>query len=365
MQKVYIYLENGIFLEANSFGADTTAVGKLVYNNSTFGQQEIITDPSNNGLFINFTAVEIGNTGANRVDMESSKAYANGIIVRNYHDLYSNYRADMSLKEFLIEQNVIGICDIDTRYLTKTLREEGSMMMIASTKISSKDELAKELSKAKKYDEINFVKDSSTKEAYIHKSGVWNDEIQDYNKASMSDKKVLVIDYGVKKSFLNELVELGFEVEVVPASTKSQEIINNFKLGKIGGVVLSSGAGNPNILKDEVEEIKRLIEANIPIFGVGLGHYLLALANGGKVEKIKSIKYGSHPIKGDKTVEICSVNSDFEISEDIKNIANITHIKVFNDTAVALKYNNKNELSSEFTPTSNSTIYKEFTKMVK
>lgn len=100
MQKVYIYLENGIFLEANSFGADTTAVGKLVYNNSTFGQQEIITDPSNNGLFINFTAVEIGNTGANRVDMESSKAHAKGIIVRNYHDAYSNYRAEMSLKDF-------------------------------------------------------------------------------------------------------------------------------------------------------------------------------------------------------------------------------------------------------------------------
>lgn len=365
MQKVYIYLENGIFLEANSFGADTTAVGKLVYNNSTFGQQEIITDPSNTGLFINFTAVEIGNTGANRVDMESSKAHAKGIIVRNYHDSYSNYRADMSLKDFLIEQDVIGICDIDTRFLTKIIREEGSMMMIASTKISSKDELAKKLSEAKKYDEINFVKESSTKEAYIHKSGVWNSEIQEYNKAQMSDKKVLVVDFGVKKSFLSELVELGLEVEVVPASTKAEEIISSFKASKIGGVVLSGGAGNPNILTSEVAEIKKLIEANIPILAVGLGHYLLALASGVKVDKIKSIKYGSHPIKGEKTVEICGINSDFIISEDIKNIADITHIKVFNDTAVALKYKNKNELSSEFTPTSNSSICKEFAQMVK
>lgn len=365
MQKVYIYLENGTFLEADSFGANKTAIGKLVYNNSTFGQQEIITDPSSSGLFINFTAAEIGNTGANRADMESSKAHATGIIVRNYHDLYSNYRAKMSLKEFLVAQDVIGICNIDTRYLTKIVREEGSMMMIASTIISSKDELAKELSKAKKYDEINFIKDNSTKETYIHKSGIWNDEIQDYNKASMSDKKVLVVDYGVNKSFLNELVELGFEVEVVPASTKSDDIINSFKAGKIGGVVLSSGAGNPNILKDEIEEIKRLSKANIPIFAVGLGHYLLALANGEKVEKIKSIKYGSHPIKGEKSVDIYSINSDYKISKDIKNIAEITHIKVFNDTAVALKYKNKNELSSEFTPSSNSTIYKEFAKMVK
>lgn len=239
------------------------------------------------------------------------------------------------------------------------------MMMIASTKISSKEKLAKELSEAKKYDEINFVQDNSTKEPYIHKSGVWNNEIQDYNKASMSDKKVLVVDYGAKKSFLNELVELGLEVEVVPASTKSEDIINNFKTGKIGGVALSSGAGNPNILKEEIEEIKRLIEANIPILAVGLGHYLLALANGGKVEKIKSIKYGSHPIKGDKTVDIYSINSDYKISEDIKNIANITHIKAFNGTVVALKYKNKNEISSEFIPTSNSTIYKEFATMVQ
>ena len=365
MQKVYIYLENGIFLEANSFGADTTAVGKLVYNNSTFGQQEIITDPSNNGLFINFTAVEIGNTGANRVDMESSKAHAKGIIVRNYHDFYSNYRADMSLKDFLIEQNVVGICDIDTRFLTKIVREEGSMMMIASTQISSKDELAKKLSEAKKYDEINFVKESSTKEAYIHKSGVWNHETGEYNKAQMSDKKVLVIDYGVKKSFLNELVELGFEVEVVPSSTKAEDIINNFKAGKISGVVLSSGAGNPNILTNEIAEIKILIDSNIPMLAVGLGHYLLALASGVKVDKIKSIKYGSHPVRGEKTVEICSINGDFKISEDIKNIADVTHIKVFNDSAVALKYKNKNELSSEFTPTSNSSICQEFAQMVK
>jgi carbamoyl-phosphate synthase small subunit len=107
MQKVWIYLENGIFLEANLLVQIQLLLEKLVFNNSTFGQQEIITDPSNNGLFINFTAVEIGNTGANRVDMESSKAHAKGIIVRNYHDDYSNYRAEMSLKDFLIEQNVL------------------------------------------------------------------------------------------------------------------------------------------------------------------------------------------------------------------------------------------------------------------
>lgn len=365
MQKVYIYLENGIFLEANSFGAETTAIGKLVYNNATFGYQEIITDPSNAGLFVNFTAVEIGNVGANKVDFESSKAHAKGIIVRNYHDDFSSYRAEISLSDFLKEQGVMGICDIDTRYLTKLVREEGSLMMIASTSISCKDELAKKLSEAKKYEDINFVDEVSTKEVYIHKSGAWNPEIQDFNKASMSDKKVLVLDLGVKKSFLNELVEAELEVEVAPANSCANEIIEKFNAKEIGAVVISSGAGNPNILSSQIDTIKKLQEANIPLLAVGLGHYLVALANGVKVEKLKSVKYGSHPIKGEKSVEIFSINSEYKIDDSIKNIADVKYVKVFNNDLVALKYKNKDILSSEFTPVSNSPLYKEFANLVK
>ncbi|WP_418184598.1 carbamoyl phosphate synthase small subunit [Aliarcobacter vitoriensis] len=365
MQKVYIYLENGIFLEAKSFGADTTAIGKLVYNNATFGHQEIVTDPSNAGLFINFTPVEVGNVGANSVDFESSKSHAIGILVRTYHDEYSSYRAEQSLSNFLKEQGVMGICDIDTRFLTTIVREEGSMMMIASTSISNKDELAKKLSEAKKYDEIDFVSQNSTKDIYIHKSGAWNPDLQEYNKASMSDKKVLVVDLGTKKSFLNELVEAGLEVEVVPYSIKANDIIARFKSNEIGGVALSSGAGNPNILTSIVSEVKKLLDANIPLIAVGLGHYLVALANGTKVEKIKSIKYGSHPVKGEKTVEIYGINSDYKIDDSIKNLADVTYTKVFDNSLVALKYKNKDILSSEFTPVSNSPIYKEFANSVK
>lgn len=365
MQKVYIYLENGIFLEANSFGAETTAIGKLVYNNATFGYQEIITDPSNAGLFVNFTAVEIGNVGANKFDSESSKAHTKGIIVRNYHKEFSNYRAEISLADFLKEQGVIGICDIDTRYLTKVVREEGTLMMIASTSISCKDELAKKLSEAKKYDEINFVDEVSTKESYIHKSGAWNPEIQDFNKASMNDKKVLVLDLGVKKSFLNDLVEAELEVEVIPANSCANDIIEKFNAKEIGAVVISSGAGNPNILSSQIDMIKKLQDANIPLFAVGLGHYLVALANKVKVEKLKSIKYGSHPIKGEKSVEIFSMNIDYKIDDSIKNIAEIRYTKAFNNELVALKYKNKDILTTAFTPISKSPIYKEFASFIK
>lgn len=364
MQKVYIYLENGTFLEGHSFGANKTAVGKLVYNNATFGYEELITDPSNAGLFVNFTAVEIGNSGANKVDMESSKAHAAGILVRNYHDAYSNYRAEMSLAEFLKSQDLIGICDIDTRYLTKIVREEGSQMMVASTEISSKDELTKVLKDAKNYNDVNFVEAVSTKDNYIHKSGAWNNDLQDFNKANMSDKKVVVYDFGVKKSFLNELVESGLEVEVISHNTSAEEVLKRFNDKQIGGVVLSSGAGNPNIYKNEIETIKKLLDANIPMLATGLGHYLLTLASGGKIEKIKSIKAGSHPIKGEKTVEIYSINTDYEI-KDFKNYADVTYTKVFTDTAVALKYKNKDILTSEFVPGSSSPIYKEFASLVK
>jgi carbamoyl-phosphate synthase small subunit len=136
MKPVWIYLENGTFLEAASFGAETTLVGEIVFNTSMSGYQEIMSDPSYAGQFITFTAPEIGNVGVNAEDMESKRAHAKGMIVRQYQDRYSNFRAEDSLANFLKKYNVMGICDIDTRYLTKMLRAEGAMMMVASTEIS-------------------------------------------------------------------------------------------------------------------------------------------------------------------------------------------------------------------------------------
>jgi carbamoyl-phosphate synthase small subunit len=145
MQKVWIYLENGTFLEAKSFGANGTSVGELVFSTSITGYQEVISDISNAGKFITFTMPEIGNVGVNDEDINSKTCQCKGILVRNYHNVPSNYRAKESLDSFLKEQNILGICDIDTRYLTKLIRDEGVMKMIASTQISSKDELAKKL----------------------------------------------------------------------------------------------------------------------------------------------------------------------------------------------------------------------------
>lgn len=202
MQKVWIYLENGTFLEAKSFGATGTAVGEIVFNTSLTGYQEIISDPSYAGQFITFTMPEIGNVGVNADDMESKTCHCKGVFVRNYHNDYSNYRGENTLDSLLKEHGVLGITEIDTRYLTKMIRDEGAMMMIASTEISCKEELAKKLAESPRIEDINYIEIVSTKESYIHKSGAWNHEIKAYNKAVMSDKKVVVIDFGVKRNIL-------------------------------------------------------------------------------------------------------------------------------------------------------------------
>src|SRR3989338_10880310 len=153
MKKVWIYLENGTFLEANSFGAQDTVVGEIVFNVSMSGYQEIMSDPSYAGQFVTFTMPEIGNVGVNSQDMESKRAHCKGIIVRQYQRDYSSFRAEEALHAFLEKHGIIGITDIDTRYITKMLRSEGAMMMIASTKVSDKDELKKMLESSPRIEE--------------------------------------------------------------------------------------------------------------------------------------------------------------------------------------------------------------------
>jgi carbamoyl-phosphate synthase small subunit len=161
--KVSILLENGMFFEAKGFGANTTAVGEIVFNTSMTGYQEIITDPSYAGQFVVLTMPEIGNVGVNKDDMESPKAWLKGILVREYVDNYSNFRGEKSLGEFLKEEGVLGISEIDTRFLTKVIRKEGAMMMIASSEIHDKAKLEEILKSTPHIQEIDYIKEVTTK----------------------------------------------------------------------------------------------------------------------------------------------------------------------------------------------------------
>jgi len=367
--KVSILLENGLFFEAKGFGADKTSVGEIVFNTSMTGYQEIITDPSYSGQFVVFTASEIGNVGVNRDDNESKKATLKGILVRNYNENYSNFRGEKSLSEFLKEEDILGISDIDTRFLTKTIRQEGAMMMIASTQIHDKDELQKLLDNAPHISEINYINEVTTKEAYIHETGAWNDKTLSYNKKETS-KKIVVYDFGVKRNILNELTNAGMECLVVPASTKAEDVIKMYQNGEINGVFLSNGPGDPLVLEDVKINTQKLIEAKIPMFGICLGHQILSIAHGYDTFKLPFGHHGgNHPVKKE-VVEITAQNHNYNVPENIQEVAEVTHINLFDNTIEGVKYKNSPIFSVQHHPEASpgpresKYIFKEFFELV-
>lgn len=352
MQKVSLYFENGILLEAKSFGATGTSVGEVVFNTSLTGYQEIVTDPSYAGQFVTFTTPEIGNVGCNAEDMESRGAYCKGIIVRSYQDRPSNFRSEETLDALLKKNNILGITQVDTRFITKMLRAEGAMEMIASTEIHDKDELKKMLDVAPRIEEINYIKQVSTKESYVHNEARYSREKFEYEKPNTS-KKIIALDFGIKRNILNELTHAGMEVEVVPNSMEASLIIEKYNAKEIDGVFLSNGPGDPLILKDEQSKIRELIEAKIPMFGICLGHQLLSIAHGYDTYKLQFGQHGgNHPVmnQADKTVEITAQNHNYNVPNSISEVATITHINLFDNSIEGVKYNDAPILSVQHHP---------------
>jgi len=375
MKKVYIYLENGTLMEANSFGAEDTVVGEIVFNTSMSGYQEIMSDPSYAGQFVTFTTPEIGNVGVNSQDMESKGAHAKGMIVRKYQKRYSSFRAQASLDSFLKEHNIMGICDIDTRFLTKMLRSEGAMMMVASTEISDKDELKKILENSPRIEDVNYIEQVSTKEVYTHSQSTYNDkEGFEFEEAPKQEAKIVAIDFGVKTNILNEIVSAGIGVEVIPNDFQAETLIERYNSKDIDGVFLSNGPGDPLVLKKEQEQIKKLIAAKVPMFGICLGHQLLSISHGFDTFKLKFGHHGgNHPVKNEKTglVEITAQNHNYNVPDNITEIAEVTHTNLFDNTIEGLKYNDSPIFSVQHHPESSPGpkesryIFNEFLSLIK
>jgi len=374
MKKAYIYLENGTYLEAKSFGADGTSVGEIVFNTSITGYQEIMSDPSYAGQFVTFTTPEIGNTGVNDQDMESSSAHAKGMIVRKYQERYSNFRAEDSLANFLSKHNILGICDIDTRYLTKMLRSEGAMMMVASSTVSDKDELKAILESSPRIEDVNYIEQVSTKETYKHVQSTYSNVAFEYDKAPTPEAKIAVIDFGVKKNILNEIVSSKIAVEVRPNSFDADELIAQYNDKTIDGVFLSNGPGDPLVLKDEQVQIKKLISAKIPMFGICLGHQLLSISHGYDTYKLKFGHHGgNHPVKNKETglVEITAQNHNYNVPDNITEIAEVTHSNLFDGTIEGLRYKDSPIFSVQHHPESSPGpkesryIFNQFLKLIK
>jgi len=354
LKPLWIYLEDGTFLKANSFGSSGTRVGEIVFNTSMSGYQEIMSDPSYAGQFVVFTMPEIGIVGINDDDMESKGVHASGMIVRNYNPKHSSFRAQDSLGSMLVEHDALGICDIDTRFLTKHIRDNGPKMMVASTETSDKNELKEILKSFPRIEEVNFIKEVSTKKAYNHKESSWDSLTLKYkNCSNKSAKKVVVLDFGVKRNILNELCEAGLDVEVVPYDYDVSKLIKRYKDGDINAVFLSNGPGDPMFYKEEVEHIKELIKAKVPMFAICLGHQLLSIAHGHPTYKLAFGQHGAnHPVRNEKSkvVEITAQNHNYNVPESICSIAKVTHINLFDKTIEGVQYNEEPIFSVQHHP---------------
>jgi carbamoyl-phosphate synthase small subunit len=277
------------------------------------------------------------------------------------------------LAKLLEKNDVLGICEIDTRFITKILREEGAMMMVASTEIHDKDELKKVLESSPRIEEVNYIEQVSTKEAYVHKEARYNTNTFNYNKPQTT-KKIIALDFGIKRNILNELTHAGMEVTVVPNSMSAEDIIAKIESKEIDGVFLSNGPGDPLILKDEQEKIKKLIANKVPLFGICLGHQLLSISHGYDTYKLKFGHHGgNHPVKNEVTgtVEITAQNHNYNVPDNITEVATVTHVNLFDNTIEGLKYNDTPTMSVQHHPEASpgphesAYIFSEFAKMLE
>ena len=249
----------------------------------------------------------------------------------------------------------MGLCDVDTRYLTKMLRSEGSMMMIASTEIFDKDELQKLLKASPRIEDVNYIEEVSTKKSYLHKTGCYDARQFKYNENLEVKAKIVAIDFGVKRNILNELTEAGLEVEVIPNSFSAEKLIERVQNREIDGIFLSNGPGDPLVLKKEQEEIKKLIAAKVPMFGICLGHQLLSISHGYDTYKLKFGHHGgNHPVKNAESgvVEITAQNHNYNVPDNIVEIADVTHTNLFDNTIEGLNYENSPIFSVQHHPES-------------
>jgi len=353
--KAYLILEDGSVYEGENVGALREAVSEIVFNTSMTGYLEVMTDPSYAGQAVVMTYPLIGNYGICHEDMESYRPWIDGLIVRELSEVASNFRNEDSIQNFLIKNNIPCICGIDTRDLTKRLREHGTMNGFIT--VDSSFVVEKILQRIKEYSVKGVVKRTSTKETYI---------------LPRKGKRVVLIDFGAKKNIARQLQKRGCEVIVVPCDTKAKEIL---KL-KPDGIMLSNGPGDPKENVDIIEEIKKLYDTDIPIFAICLGHQLMALATGANTYKLRyGHRGGNHPVKDLETgrTYISSQNHGYAVDESTldKNICVPAFVNVNDGTNEGLRYINKKIFTVQYHPEAcpgprdSSYLFDKFIKMME
>lgn len=332
--KAYLILEDGTVFEGTSIGSSREVISEIVFNTSMTGYLEVLTDPSYAGQAVVMTYPLIGNYGICREDMESRQAWPDGYIVRELSRIPSNFRSGDTIDHFLKEQDIPGISGIDTRALTKILREKGTMNGMITTNGDYDLEEVKE--KIRQYTVKSVVLKTSVKKPYVLPG---------------DGKKVALLDCGAKDNIARNLNKRGCEVTVYPADTPAEEIL------KINpdGIMLSNGPGDPAENVGIIEEVRKLYESSVPIFAICLGHQLMALATGAKTYKLKyGHRGGNHPVKDLETgrVYITSQNHGYAVDEESldPSVAVPAFVNVNDKTNEGLKYVGKNIFTVQYHP---------------
>jgi len=333
--RAVLALENGIIFEGTAIGIDGLSVGEVVFNTSITGYQEILTDPSYAKQIVTLTHPHIGNTGANTEDEESTGVWATGLVIRDLPLLASNWRSENSLSEYLQAKNVVAIAEIDTRKLTRILRDEGSQngAIIAGPDLTEAD-VEKALAAAKDFEGLKGM--DLAKEVTVSSSYEWNQGSwvigQGYPTISDTEFHVVAYDFGVKRNILRMLADRGCKLTVVPAQTPASEVLAMSP----DGVFLSNGPGDPDPCDYAISAIQEILKTDVPVFGICLGLQLLGLAAGMKTTKMGHGHHGAnHPVQNleDETVLITSQNHGFCIDESaLPDNVRITHRSLFDNT---------------------------------
>ena len=348
----FLVLADGSLFKGSSIGSSGHATGEVVFNTAMTGYQEILTDPSYMGQMVTLTYPHIGNTGANAEDTESSQCYASGLIIRDLPTLASNWRMQETLQQYLVRNNVVAIADIDTRRLTRLIREKGAQNGCILVGEASEANVGRARALARSAPNmagLDLARVVSCKQAYEWNQSVWA-LATGYGTQTDPGFHVVAYDYGIKHNILRMLAERGCRVTVLPAQATSADALAL----KPDGVFLSNGPGDPEPCDYAIRAIQEVIAANVPVFGICLGHQLLALASGARTTKMKFGHHGAnHPVQdlATKKVFITSQNHGFAADEkSLPENLRITHVSLFDGTCQGLERTDKAAFSFQGHP---------------
>lgn len=374
-------LADGEVFLGRGFGASGSVTAEVVFNTAMTGYQEIVTDPSYTGQIVTLTYPHIGNVGVNAQDEESGAVCAAGLIIRSESPVVSNFRSEQSLSDYLRQAGVVGLCDIDTRKLTRILRTKGAQagtIVVAAKGTLTPEEIQAAGRAAAQWGSMvgrDLASEVTCKAPYEFKEGTWtltaNDGTPGFKKLQNPTYKVVAYDFGVKRNILRLMVDRGIELTVVPARTPVQDVLAM----NPDGVFLSNGPGDPEPCTYAIEAARECLKRRIPLFGICLGHQIMGLAAGGKTLKMKFGHHGAnHPVldKQSGRVHITSQNHGFAVDADtLPENVEVTHVSLFDGSLQGMRFIDAPAMSFQGHPEASpgphdiETLFDKFVELMK